>query len=90
MGRMRGRHFVVLTFLVAELLGGCESTQPGSLELVFHWPEGAPDLEDPALTEEERYTLWGNLEEWPNWNDQGDQLNMGARLVSAGPRSSLR
>ncbi|MEC9071561.1 MAG: hypothetical protein VX938_04240, partial [Myxococcota bacterium] len=82
---MRAREIAVALMACAlVLVTGCESTEPGSLELVFQWPDGAPDFADPTLEEDQRYTLWGRLEEWPGWDGQGEPVNTGARLVSEG------
>ena len=31
------------------LAASCEASEAGSLELVFLWPDGAPDFADPSL-----------------------------------------
>ena len=48
------------------LTAGCEATEAGSMELVFSWPDGAPDFA------RETYYLRGELQVWPDGVDDDD------------------
>ncbi|MED6335969.1 MAG: hypothetical protein VYE81_11255, partial [Planctomycetota bacterium] len=47
------------------LLASCSAEEAGSLELVFHWPDGAPDWS------EQRFSVWGRMERWPGGEQTG-------------------
>ena len=50
------------------LTAGCEAEEAGSLELVFSWPDGAPDWS------EQRFSVWGRMERWPGGEQTGATL----------------
>jgi hypothetical protein len=50
-------------------LASCQAADPGQMDLVFRWPDGAP-----TWSAETPYSLWGRIERWPGGEPAGAVL----------------
>ena len=50
-------------------LASCQAADPGQMDLVFRWPDGAP-----SWSAETPYSLWGRMERWPGGEPAGAVL----------------
>ncbi|MEE2779659.1 MAG: hypothetical protein VYE15_03980, partial [Myxococcota bacterium] len=50
-------------------LASCQAADPGQMDLVFRWPDGAP-----SWSAETPYSLWGRIERWPGGEPAGAVL----------------